>query len=206
MCRALGGHRLAVDIPAALVSRISQLTAAQPLVLVAVDGQGGAGKSRWAALLAKALQPQAHAAIIAMDDFFLPAAERPSARPGPIGGDFDWTRLRDEVLLPLRSGRAARFRRYDWQLDALAEVHQVPPRGVVIVEGIYVTRRELAALYDLRVWVACPREVRLSRGLERDGEEARELWERDWMQAEDRYVSEHRPEELADVVVDGNAA
>lgn len=197
---------MAVDLCAALVSRISELAAAQPLVLVAVDGQGGAGKSRWAAALAEALQHHTCAAIVSIDDFFLPSAERPSERPGPIGGDFDWPRLRDEVLVPLRSGRTARFRRYDWQLDALAEAHEVPPRGVVIVEGVYAARRELAALYDLRVWVACPREVRLARGLERDGEEARELWERDWMPAEDRYVSEHRPEELADVVVDGDAA
>ena len=37
------------------------------------------------------------------------------------------------------------------------------------------------------VWIETPREVRLSQGLERDGEEARVRWE-EWMAAEDDYV------------------
>jgi uridine kinase len=192
-----------VSLPAALVSRIAQLADDQRLVLVGVDGQGGAGKSLWASALAEALRPHV-VATVRMDDFFLPSAQRPQEEPRPIGGEFDWPRLRDEVLIPLRSGISARFERYDWTLDALAETHEVAPEGVVIVEGVYVIRRELAELYDLRVWVDCPRDVRLSRGLERDGQEARSLWEQDWMPAEDRYVREHRPEQRADVVVDGN--
>jgi uridine kinase len=197
---------LAVDLPEALFTRLASAAAAQPLVLVGVDGHGGAGKSAWSSALAEALQPQTPVAVVHIDDFLLPAAERPRGEPGPIGGDFDWRRLRDEVLVPLRDGRKASFARYDWNLDALAESHEVAPRGVVIVEGIYSTRRELAGLYDLRVWVDCPREVRLARGLERDGEDARQLWERDWMPAEDRYVHEHQPNQQADLIVDGNAA
>ena len=80
---------------------------------------------------------------------------------------------------------------------------EVSPHGVVIVEGVYSSRRELASLYDLRIWVECPRELRLSRGLARDGETARKLWEEDWMPSEDRYLEEHRPLERADAVVSG---
>ena len=109
-------------------------------------------------------------------------------------------------MLPLRQGRPARYARYDWDHDALAEIRELRPGGVAIVEGIYSSRRELASLYDLRIWVECPRDVRLSRGLARDGEGARGRWEEDWMPAEDRYVVEHRPWELADLIVDGAAA
>jgi uridine kinase len=200
----LDGRRLAVDLPVALTERISALAEAQPVVLVGVDGRGGAGKSCWAAVLAQALRPLA-VSVVHMDDFFLPRAQRPQEEPKPIGGDFDWRRLRDEVLLPLRSGRPARYARYDWPRDALTETLVVAPEDIVIVEGVYATRRELTGLYDLRVWVDCSRAVRLARGLERDGEEARSLWEREWMPAEDRYVRKHRPEQRTDAVVDGNA-
>jgi uridine kinase len=145
--------------------------------------------------------------VVEVDDFFLPSSGRPCGGPleKPIGGDFDWRRLRDQVLEPLRRGQNARYDRYDWVTDELREVGEVPPGRVVIVDGIYSSRRELAALYDMRIWVECPRELRLSRGLERDGETARSRWEEDWMPSEDRYVQEHRPQELADVIVKGDA-
>jgi uridine kinase len=195
-----------VDLPEGLISEL-QAAASRSVVLVGVDGQGGAGKTAWSAGLAEAMRPWGQAsAIVHFDDFFLPSAERPrgTANARPIGGDFDWRRLRDEVLLPLRDGHAARYSRHDWTLDALAETHEVVPHGVVIVEGVYCTRRELADLYDVRAWVECPRDVRLARGIERDGEIARDLWEVDWMPAEEGYVREHQPMAAADYVVSGD--
>ena len=148
------------------------------------------------------------AAIVHFDDFFLPSAERPGGSPGtkPIGGDFDWCRLRDEILLPLRANRVARYKRYDWTLDALAETHEMPPGGTVIVEGVYCTRKELADLYDVRVWIECPRDVRLARGIGRDGDAARERWQLDWLPSEDMYAREHNPMRLAHFVVSGLGA
>ena len=34
---------------------------------------------------------------------------------------------------------------------------------------------ELAGFYDYKIWVETPREIRLQRGIERDGEEMRKL-------------------------------
>ena len=64
-------------------------------------------------------------------------------------------------------------------------------------------RRELADLYDLKIWVECPRAIRLARGIARDGEKARAIWEQDWMPKEDYYVNTHLPRERADLSVSG---
>jgi uridine kinase len=88
----------------------------------------------------------------------------------------------------------------------LAQWHTVPVGGVVVIEGVYAIRRELAELYDFRVWVHCPRETRLARGLERDGEAARDRWVNNWMAAEDLYVEAHKPYEIADLVMDGTVS
>jgi len=138
-----------------------------------------------------------------MDDFFLPSQERPrgTVQRRPIGGDFDWERLRDQVLLLLRHGEPARFQCYDWKRNCLAEWYNVSKGGVIIVEGIYSTRQELRGFYDLRVWIECPRRVRLARGIERDGEQARTQWETEWMPSEDRYMTAHQPAAYADFVV-----
>lgn len=172
--------------------------------LVGIDGRGGSGKSTLARELASRL---ADATVVEFDDFYRPAAERAgrAARgDSELGGDFDWRRLRGQVLEPFLAGGPGRFQRYDWVSDELAEWHDVPAGGVVIVEGNYVTRPELRASYDLRIWVEAPYEVRLSRGLARDGEEARARWVEEWMPEEDRYVAASRPAEHADVLVDGS--
>jgi uridine kinase len=192
-----------------IVERIAAMSPGRSTIVVAVDGCGGAGKTELACALACALAEIGERTdVIHFDDFFLPSALRVKG-PGsdkPIGADFDWERLRDQVLVPLRAGEVASYARYDWELDALGEARTVAPGCIVIVEGVYCSRRELAPLYDLRIWVDCPRHLRLRRGIERDGEASRVRWELDWMPAEDRYVEQHQPDEMADIVVSGTAA
>ena len=190
-----------------IVQQFAILSARQSTILVAVDGCGGAGKTLLATRLSRTLEAtDRRAQVIHFDDFHLPSAFRPAgeAREKPVGVDFDWRRLCKQVLVPLRAERAAIYARYDWATDTLAERHTVSAGATVIVEGIYTSRRELAPLYDFRVWVDCPRDLRLRRGIERDGEESRARWERDWMPNEDRYVEEHRPNQTADLIVSGN--
>ena len=79
----------------------------------------------------------------------------------------------------------------------------IPVGGTVIIEGTYSTRYELAAFYDFTIWVECPREKRLDRGIERDGEEMRSMWEENWMVYEDLYVDAHLPQDRVNLIVDG---
>jgi hypothetical protein len=61
-----------------------------------------------------------------------------------------------------------------------------------------VIRAELA----LAVFVSAPRDLRLARGLARDGEELRPRLLR-WLAAEDAHFAADRTVEAADVLVDG---
>jgi hypothetical protein len=53
----------------------------------------------------------------------------------------------------------------------------------------------------VKVWVEAPRDLRLSRGLERDGDDARAHWLA-WMDAESEHFARERTRERADVHVD----
>jgi uridine kinase len=186
--------------PTDFVAHLRGLARPRRTLLVGIDGCGGAGKSTFARSLAAVAD---ELTVIEFDDFYRPSSERPAYRE-EIGGSFDWRRLRELVLLPLAADEPARYRRYDWPSDALAEWHVVPAGGIVVVEGNYSTRSELFHFYDLTVWVDAPSDVRLERGVRRGGENTRERWLSEWMPEEERYVATEDPASRVDVVLDGN--
>ncbi len=172
-------------------------------LLVAIDGCGGAGKSSLAKRVGDTLEG---VTVVAGDDFWMPGDRRPErakviAEPG---SDYDWLRLRDQVVLPLSKDEPARYQRYDWGSDALMEWHDLPAGGTVIVEGVFSIRKELAPLYDVRVWVETPRAICLERGYERDGDAGRELWDEEWMPAYAAYIKLTDPANRADYTVTGS--
>jgi len=178
-------------------------------LLLGVDGCGGSGKSTFAKRLADALaQAGASAQVIHMDDFCKPSVQRlPQCESlALIGSDFDWQRLRRDVLKPLSENNAGYYQRYDWASDQLAEWCEVSNQGITLVEGIYSTRYELDTFYDLTFWLYCSRSERLERGIARDGEAKKELWEKFWMPAEDRYVELDEPHRRAKLLVDGSGS
>lgn len=172
-------------------------------MLVAIDGRGGSGKSTFARRLESAAD---EVTVIEFDDFYLPSPLREArieAGDTEIGGNFDWRRLRDQVLAPLGRDEPASYQRYDWPSDELAEWHSVPVGGIVLVEGNYSTRRELYEVYDFTIWIDAPHDVRLERGIRRGGEDTRERWLTEWMPEEDRYIAAEDPVSRVDLVLDG---
>jgi uridine kinase len=163
--------------------------------LIGIDGPGAAGKSTLAGELGAVLG----AGVIAADDFYLPTARRPERIPD----HFDRRRLEQEVLLPVVTGRPVRYQRYDWAQDALAEWHDVPAGRPVIVEGVYVLRPGVRTYFTYTIWVDAPCDVRLRRGLERDGAGARAQWDV-WMRSEDEYIRHVGPAQVADRRVPGS--
>lgn len=167
--------------------------------LVAVAGTGAAGKST----LARAIQQLApnEVTVIEFDDFYRPSF---SPRPeGELGAGFEWRRLREQVLEPLHAGRAARYQRYNWDTDEMGDWVDVPPHGIAMVAGIYSSRAELAHFYDFVIWVDTPADLRLQRGIERDGEAARERWLKEWIPDEEAFIAQDEPVGRADVRVFG---
>ena len=193
----------AIDSVRELVALFAGLPRRHATLLVGIDGRGAAGKST----LARGLERAAgDVVVVEFDDFYRPGRERDArAARGDeeIGGNFDWRRLRDQVLTPLSRDEPASYRRYDWPTDELAEWHRVPVGGIVVVEGNYCTRRELFDLFDFTVWIEAPHELRLARGIRRGGEDTRERWLTEWMPEEERYLEAERPASRVDLVVDG---
>ncbi len=179
---------------------VERRAAGRPRAVVAIDGPGASGKSTLADLVAARLGA---AAVVQVDDFYLPGAVRDS-RAGQVGALFDLPRLRAQVIDPAATGAALRYQRYDWDRDELASWIEVPAGLPVIVEGVYSLHAPFRPSYTSSVYCVAERSVRLRRGLERDGEEMRGMWEDEWMPAEDAYLIAEEPDAFATVVVDSS--
>ena len=165
-----------------------------PVRLVAIDGPAGSGKTTLAGALADALVGQgANAAVLHLDDLY----DGWTGLEGSL-----WPRLSAQVLEPLRRGRPGRYQRYDWPAGAFDDWVDLPVPGVLVLEGCGSARRAADELVVLRVWVEAPPQVRLARGLARDGEAERPHWER-WMRDEAEHFARERTAERADVRLDG---
>lgn len=183
-----------------LASALDERRRNDEVLLVGIDGRGGSGKSTLARSLGRLIEGSV---LIEFDDFYRPSATRLASDDPDIGGNFEWRRLRDQVLMPLSQNKEARYQRYDWDTDSMAEWHTVSAQGVVVIEGNYSTRDELRDFYDFRAWVQAPDEIRLARGVERGGENTRDQWLNEWLPEEERYLAAQEPGRSADLVVDG---
>ena len=171
--------RLAV--PDATIAAVLAHAAARPPLLgegrlVCIDGPAGSGKTTLAAALADATG----ARVLTMDDHY----------EGWQGLGDAPARIRDEILAPLASGLPGFYRRYDWDRNEFAELHVVEPSDLLILEGVGSGSRELAPYRATLVWVTAGADLRLERGLARDGEAAREHWLR-WMDDEQAHFAAH---------------
>ena len=156
--------------------------------LVCVDGPAGSGKTTLAAEVAALV---AGADVVHMDDLYA----------GWSGIDHAVTHQLDSILL--RSPRAAgSYRRFDWVADEFAEERVVEPCPLLVLEGVGSGARAHADLCTVLVWVDAPHDLRMARGIERDGEAFRVQWQA-WAESEQVVFARERTEARADVRVDG---
>jgi uridine kinase len=173
------------------VAEVCRVVAGRPgrTVWIGIDGFGGAGKTRFADVLARRL---GDAPVVHIDDF-----------GGPTVPEWDWVRFGSQVRDPLCAGRAARYQVWNWDANEPGECRDIPAAVPVIVEGVSSTRREVGIQWDVQLWVVAPREVRLERALRRDGPALLPRWLNDWMPSEERYAARERPEERVDLIISG---
>jgi uridine kinase len=76
---------------------------------------------------------------------------------------------------------------------------------VVIIEGVCALHQMFRDDLAVRIWIDAPVDVRLARGVERDGEASRDTWVDVWMPNEVAYVRRDDPISCAHVIVDGTS-
>ncbi len=144
-------------------------------LLVAVAGGSGSGKSSLCAALLEILPPGA-GAVLSEDWYYRDVGADAGFDPATF--DFDDLAVRDHDLLiahlgALGRGEGVHAPRYSFVRHAReAATTFVPATDVIFVEGAHILcRADLAAAFDLRVYLDTPDDIRLIRRILRDQEE-----------------------------------
>lgn len=182
-------------------------------VLVAIDGADGAGKSTFAATLASVLRRLGRPVIEAsIDGFHHVAAQRyRRGRDSPAGfwlDSYDYGALRAQLVDPLQAGGSGGYRTaiHDVATDRLLdqELSIALPGSVLVLDGIFLHRDELAVLWDFSIYLDVPLQVSVARLAERDGSPAdpADPAHHRYVEAQRGYRAACSPLTRASVVVD----
>lgn len=180
-----------------VVARAVQLqrNGKKPVVL-AVDGMAGSGKTTLTNLLVQRLD----AAVIHMDDFFLPQGFRTPERLWEPGGNVYYERFAEEVLPYLRCGEPFGYRVFDAHAHRYTGTKLVEAKPFIIVEGSYSQHPKFKDTYDLRVFCETSPETQLYRVSKRDPQK-KDLFQAMWIPMENRYFEAFDIKENSDIIV-----
>ena len=193
-----------------VASRISALPPSAPR-LVGVDGVDGVGKTVFADQLADVLRGQGTEVLrIGMDSFHRPRVERyrrgRMSAEGYFRDSFDLPQFLRCVVDPLRPGGTGvvTTAAFDYRTDApvTGEMVRVRPGGVVVVDGVFLHRDELAAAWDLSVFLRAPMAVAFTRMASRDGVPLDDRLLSRYRDGQRLYLLACSPERRATLVVD----
>ncbi len=139
--------------------------------LVAIVGGSGAGKGWLVERLGRLLGEQA--CHLSLDSFYRDRTHlAPSRRKGPNFDSpcaIDWDRA-EKALHDCQAGRATQVPCYDFITHRrLPAAVPWQPKPLVLVEGLSLLLRvSIRRLFDLKIYLDCPPELRLRRRLLRD--------------------------------------
>ncbi|MCV7134109.1 uridine kinase [Mycobacterium hodleri] len=182
-------------------------------VRVAVDGPDGAGKTRFADGLAATLREAGRPVVrVSVDGFHHPRATRyRRGRDSPEGfwlDSYDYDRFTADVLNAFAHNGSRRYRAaaHDVASDTALAVDTAvaAPSSVLVVDGIFLQRAELADAWHLSIFLDVPFTETARRMAARDGTspDLADPRTRRYVEGQRLYFAACDPRRRADVLVD----
>jgi uridine kinase len=113
--------------------------------------------------------------------------------------DIEW--LTNYLFRKLKISGELNLPFYDLESDTtMLKNIQLPLHGVIVIEGVFIQRKEWRRYFDRVVYLDCPRSKRFVRESEEAQENISKFTNRYW-KAEDFYLRHLRPKEYADLVI-----
>ena len=176
--------------------RIDRLLTQEGPIIVSIDGPCTAGKTTLAGKLAELYDCN----LFHMDDFFLRPEQRTQARFAEPGGNVDYERFLEEVLVPLKAGTDFSYRPFDCRTFTIAEPISVTPKKLNIIEGSYCNHPHFGDPYDLKIFLSITPELQHRRILERPPFLHQRFFE-EWIPMEQKYFAHYQIRQKSHLVL-----
>ena len=206
-----------------IYTTISELIASrkpdnQPLV-VGINGVDGSGKTQFTKNLLSFLN---QAVCIHIDDFHNPKHHRYSrGEQSPEGyyhDSINYDHFANEALRPIKQAKTYPVRVKSKLLDLVTdqEDHQfldVFSNSIVLVEGVFLFRPEIARFLDLKIFIDCSFDITLERMKQRDVKDQNDLQaindyahrtQQKYTPGQKLYFKDVSPQSIADIIIDNN--
>jgi uridine kinase len=167
----------------AVKSKIDMLLGEREFVIVAIDGKCTSGKTTLAGQLAEIYDCN----VFHMDDFFLRPEQRTAERFAEVGGNVDYERFQEEVLIPLKSRQPLSYCPFDCKTFTLSEPIDVSCKQLNIIEGSYSMHPYFGDPYDLKILLTVDEATQRQRIWKRSAFLQKRFFE-EWIPMENRYL------------------
>lgn len=169
----------------------------KPMVLAAIDGRCGSGKTT----LAKCVAEVFPCRVFHADDFYLPLKQRCAGWEKKPAANMDLDRLQKQVLEPASQGKEVVYIPYRCQMGDYGEAQAIPFAPLTLVEGSYSQHPELAQFYDLKLFLNCENSTQETRLRAREGQRFAMFASR-WIPLEETYITQYSIAERANMCLD----
>ena len=139
--------------------------------------------------LANILKDELDANIISCDDFFLPKSLRSTYRLREVGGNIDYDRLYNEVILRIKKNLV--YKKYDCKTDSYSEEVRLQHKKITIIEGAYSMHPYFGEYYDLAIFMEVDKETQKERIIKRNKDNSDDFFNK-WIPYEDRYFDVYK--------------
>lgn len=166
-------------------------------ILIAIDGRSASGKSN----LSRYLEEELDASVVSMDDFFLRKELRTKERYEEIGGNVEYLRVKEEVILPFINKEDIKYRPYDCKKFEFGEIKNIKENNILIIEGSYSLHPTLIDYYDFKIFLDVNTDEQINRLMKRNPNNI-EIFINEWIVLEERYFIGLNTKDKADLYID----
>lgn len=164
-------------------------------LLIGIDGRCASGKTT----LANDLLERFDCNVFHTDDFFLPPHMRTEERFQKPGANLHYERLLNEVISPILSKQSCiKFGVFSCQKGEISHENTVFYKKINIIEGAYSLHPYFGDIYNIKIFVDCDMEKRISRIIARNGKNALPAFLDKWIPLEEAYLKEYSIQEKCD--------
>lgn len=180
--------------------------------VIGINGIDCSGKTVFAKALEAYLRAKNYPTqVIEVDDFHNPKAIRYGGSDQAYNyyhKSFNFERIIEKLLKPVHGKGAisARLNLLDLDTDqyTVSKRYSIGPDTIVICEGVFLFRKELAPFIDYKVYLDIPFEESKRRAVIRDNTASLAKYDVKYHPAQKAYIEDFNPAAQADLLIDNN--